>query len=65
MPNNLGHEEEGMPQQRGTCGTSQGEERRGGKEKKRGHGASLCGMWSCWLDALGTLGEVPLNRYED
>ena len=34
-------------------------------ERKRGHGHFLWGMWVASLDAIGTLGEVSLNRHED
>ena len=41
------------------CGMPKGRRER---ERKRGHGSLLCGMWSAGLDVLGTLWEVPLNR---
>ena len=61
MPNSLGVEELEMPQKVGHVG-HQG--RREG-ERKRGHGKSPKVGVGCWLDALGTLGEVPLNRHKD
>ena len=35
------------------------------RERKRGHGDLLLGMGAASFDAIGTLGEVSLNRYKD
>ena len=40
----------------------QGERR---KERKRGHGKTFEAWRDISLDALGTLGKVPLNRHGD
>ena len=57
----LGVDELGTSQRMGRVGCPRGEEKGRGRE---GMGVSfvVCG---CWLDTLGTLGEVPLNRHED
>ena len=61
MPNSLGVEELGMPNNGGACGMPR-EKRR---ERKRGHGESPKVGVHYWLDDLEILGEVSLNRYED
>ena len=43
------------------CGMPKGR----GRERKRGRGTSLLACRVAGLDALRTLGEVPLNRYKD
>ena len=35
------------------------------RERKRGHAGLLWGVGGYCLDALGTLGEVSLNKHED
>ena len=50
-----------MPKDVGRVGC-QGEKKKGEEERVWG---SPKVVWGCWLDTLETLGEVPLNRYED
>ena len=45
----------------GACGTHKGEEK---GEEERVWGSSKVDVGR-WLDALETLGEIPLNRHED
>ena len=33
-------------------------------EKKKGAWGFPKRVWGCWLKYLGTLGEVPLNKYK-
>ena len=56
----MGVMKKGHPKE--TCGTSQGEKRKGEEERVW---ALPMGCVSCWLDALEILGEVSLNRHED
>ena len=61
-PNSLGVRKKWDAPKGGACGTSKGEGEGRGRE---GMGGSLKVSVGCWLDALGTLEEVPLNRHKN
>ena len=61
MPNCYGMEEKWDAPKGGACGMPRREEKR---EEERAWGSPKV-AWGCCLDALGTLGQVLLNRHED